>query len=106
RPSSGRSASVTVRSRVLRLGLVVALGAVLLSTTVLVLGTMADGVAEPTTSGAAVPTGPLRDRSLPGTSHARPHDFELAFEEDFDGDELDADTWGTCHWWQAVGCTI
>ncbi len=30
----------------------------------------------------------------------------LLLDEDFDGDTLDRDLWGTCHWWGPDGCTI
>jgi beta-glucanase (GH16 family) len=93
-------------NRVLRLGLVVTVAAVLLAGTVVLVGTMADdGIAETTAPEKPAPTGPLQARELSGEPHPRPDDLELAFDEDFD-DDLDPETWGTCHWWQSTGCTI
>lgn len=41
-------------------------------------------------------------RSAPTTEG----EWELVFDDDFDGDELDGDRWTWCHWWDDEGCTI
>lgn len=33
-------------------------------------------------------------------------EWEVIFEDGFDGDELDTSVWNTCHWWDDGGCTI
>jgi beta-glucanase (GH16 family) len=91
--------------RILVLGVVAAVGAGLLAAAIVGLVSVADGAAESTTAVPQGPTGPLRDRVLDGTPAPRPDHYDLAFEEEFD-DDLDSDVWGTCHWWQAIGCTI
>ncbi|KAG1648274.1 Endo-1,3-1,4-beta-glycanase EglC [Nymphon striatum] len=36
-----------------------------------------------------------------------PQDSQLVFADEFDGNQLDADSWNTCHWWSTDGgCTI
>jgi len=32
--------------------------------------------------------------------------WQLVFEDDFSGSELDTDKWVTCYWWDDGGCTI
>lgn len=89
----------------LKLGGVLALAVAVLAGAALSIGALAADHDEPAAELPEGPTGPLRDRVLDGTPHARPDHYELAFDEEFD-DDLDGDVWGTCHWWQAVGCTI
>jgi beta-glucanase (GH16 family) len=31
--------------------------------------------------------------------------WQLVFDDDFEGDRLDLDTWTTCYWWDRRGCT-
>lgn len=43
----------------------------------------------------------------PDVGDGRPSSGGLVLlHEGFDGNRLDATRWNTCHWWQAVGCTI
>jgi beta-glucanase (GH16 family) len=99
---------VTVRSRsLLKLVTAVAGGAVVLAAAVIGAGTMADGRADTfAVTLPPAPSGPLRTQELTGGEHPRPDGLELVFEDEFSGDELDGDVWGTCHWWQDEGCTI
>jgi beta-glucanase (GH16 family) len=57
-------------------------------------------------AGAVVATA----QAWPDAPSARPRSvgrWEVVFDEPFDGDALDAERWGTCHWWDlGDGCTI
>lgn len=41
-----------------------------------------------------------------GCSASRPASARLVFSDRFDGTDLSARRWGTCHWWAPDGCTI
>jgi len=43
----------------------------------------------------------------PAPDGQAPDGWDLVLDEGFDGDTLDQDTWGTCHWWAEDGfCTL
>jgi beta-glucanase (GH16 family) len=48
------------------------------------------------------------DASGAGGGHdlRKPGKSKLLMRDDFNGTQLNGNLWNTCHWWEAVGCTI
>lgn len=60
-------------------------------------------------AGAIVGALMLRSDPAPATAERVVHPTDgmsVVFAEEFDGDELDTDTWHTCFWWAPTTCTI
>ena len=60
------------------------------------------GAAAETEKGQPQPVNPVEPTRPVGQTG----DWQLVFEDDFTGSELDTDNWVTCHWWNDEGCTI
>jgi beta-glucanase (GH16 family) len=48
----------------------------------------------------------LRTGSPFGHGRHDDDEWQVVFDEEFDGDDLDRERWNTCHWWDEDGCTI